>query len=171
MENSRKEVILIAAMEVNRAIGKDNKLLHNIKEDLARFKEITTGKPIVMGRKTFESLPNGALPDRVNYVLTSDENYKADGCVVVNSIDNIIQLTEGNEEVFVIGGESIYKQFMPIATKIYLTIINHETKDADTYFPEIDKKDWQMISQSEPKKVSKKGVSYKFVEFVTNRYK
>lgn len=129
------KISMIAAVAKNLAIGKDNKLLWHIPEDLKRFKELTKGHAVVMGNKTFESLGR-PLPQRTNIVIAKDENYKADGCVVVHSLDDAIEAAKKSEsdEIFIIGGGSIYAQFLPRADKLYITKVDKEF-DGDVFFP------------------------------------
>lgn len=129
---------IIVASDINGGIGKDNKLLFHIKDDLKRFKELTTGKTIIMGRKTYESLPNGALPNRHNIVITTSNRVNTlspiQSLIFKNNIEELIdEYKDSKEEVFVIGGGFIYKQFLPYCKKIYLTRIYDECK-ADTFF-------------------------------------
>ncbi|HXK81609.1 MAG TPA: dihydrofolate reductase [Bacteroidales bacterium] len=132
---------IIVAVAENYAIGANNDLLWYIPEDLKRFKKITTGNTIIMGKKTFESLPNGPLPNRRNIVISDIKNDCVEGCIVVDSIQNAIEACKPNEENFIIGGGSIYKQFLDIADKIYLTKV-HRNYDADVFFPKIDFNNW-----------------------------
>jgi dihydrofolate reductase len=135
---------IIVSVSENWVIGKDNKLLWNLKDDLKRFKEITLNKPIIMGQKTFESLPNGALPNRNNIVLTYDKNFYADDTITALTIsDALNKAKEFNEEVFIIGGGTIYKQFMEYTDKIYLTVV-HTYIEGDTYFPELNESEWKL---------------------------
>lgn len=138
-------VSLIAAVAENRAIGKDNQLLCRLSDDLKRFKKITSGHTIIMGKKTFESLPNGALPNRHNIVLTDRKGEKIPGCQMAYSIQEALQLCEREKENFVIGGGSVYQQFLPHADKLYITAI-HQHFEADTFFPEIAPENWKLIS-------------------------
>ena len=128
-------IVLVVATDAQGVIGKDNKLPWHCKEDLKHFKEITTGKHIVMGRKTFDSLPK-MLPNRHHIVLTRDENFSHDGVEVFNDIDDLLVTYEGKEDLYIIGGAEIYRQFMEKCDKIEMTIINgfHE---GDTFFPKI----------------------------------
>jgi dihydrofolate reductase len=129
---------LIVAVANDNVIGKDNKLLCHIPEDLKRFKQLTTGNAIVMGRKTFESLPN-VLPNRWHVVLTRDESYRVndDRVTIVNDIKDIIELKDTEHEYFIIGGGEIYKTFLPYCKKLYITKID-EDFEGDTYFPDVD---------------------------------
>ncbi len=127
---------IAAISEKDRGIGKDNDLLWKIPEDLKRFKEITLGHPIIMGRKNFESIGR-ALPKRMNIVITRDSAYHAENCVIVHSVEEAIAKAKllDNEEVFIIGGGEIYKQALPFTDRLYLTII-HAEKPADVFFPD-----------------------------------
>ena len=137
----------IAAMSRNRVIGKDNKLPWNMPNDLAYFFKITRGHHIIMGRKIFEA--NGkALPKRVNLVVTRNPNYNAPGCIVVESIQQALKYSESNgeAEVFIVGGGQIYEASLSITDKIYLTIIDAKI-DGEVFFPELDPKSWKVISK------------------------
>ncbi len=133
-------VSMIAARGRNNEIGKNNELLWHISADLKFFKATTMGKSIIMGRKTFQSLPK-ALPGRKNIVISRNTDFEAPGAVVVSDISSAIKESE-TDEVFIIGGESIYKVFLPEAQKIYLTEVNFEDRDADAYFPEMNPDEW-----------------------------
>lgn len=129
-------ISMIVAMSQNRVIGKSGKMPWNIPEDLQYFKALTTGHTIIMGRKTFESIGR-PLPNRVNVVLTQDENYKAKGCHIVHSIEEIMEkYYNEEEELFIIGGSTLYSAFMPYATRIYITLIE-AVVEGDTYFPSL----------------------------------
>ena len=142
-------ISLIAAVDKNNAIGKDNKLLFHIKEDLLFFKETTINHTIIMGRKTFESLP-GVLPLRKHIILTRDKNYKVNDphVKIKSSLKSILEdLKDKDEEVFIIGGGEIFEQVMEsgIVDKIYLTKINKSAEDADTFFPQIPNDKFKVI--------------------------
>lgn len=137
----------VVAMSDNRAIGKDNQLLWHLPRDLQHFKKITLGKPILMGRKTFQSIGR-PLPGRQNIILTQDKEFIAEGCVIVNSIQGALDSIKNQEEVCVIGGADIYRQMLPILNRIYLTIVHHEFA-ADAYFPELDSDEWKEIERVE----------------------
>ncbi len=145
---------LIAAVDSNWAIGKGNKLLANIPEDMKFFREMTTDKVVVMGRKTLESFPNGKpLPNRVNIVLTKNISYEVKGAIVVNDLDELkAELTKyDTDDVFCIGGGSIYEMLEPMCDTAYITKIDF-AYDADTYFPNLDKSErWEMVEESEEK--------------------
>lgn len=136
---------IIVCMSRNRAIGYKNRLLYHIKEDMTRFRELTTGHTIIMGRNTYESLPNGALPHRRNIVISSTLSSLPD-CEVYPSIEAALSVLH-DKEVFIIGGDSIYRQMLPLATRLYLTIVDASAPQADTFFPEIAPKDWQEVEK------------------------
>lgn len=137
--NNNSVISIIAAIGENRELGKDNKLLWHIPEDFARFKKITFGHLVIMGRKTYESIGK-PLSGRTNIIITRDENYQAENCLVVHSLNEAIEhaKTKDNAEVFVIGGGQIYKEAIGIADKLYLTIVRGKF-EADTYFPDYSK--------------------------------
>ncbi|KKW16678.1 MAG: Dihydrofolate reductase [Parcubacteria group bacterium GW2011_GWA1_50_14] len=126
----------IAAIGKNNVIGQNNDLVWKIPDDLARFREITKGHPVIMGRRTFESIGR-PLPDRTNIVISREKDYAPEGVSVVYSVDEAIEKAKslGNDEIFVIGGGEIYRQFMPYTDKLYLTIIDAEA-DGDVFFPD-----------------------------------
>jgi len=138
----RKNISIIVAIGENRAIGKDNKLLWHISEDLKRFKKLTTGHTLIMGRNTFLSLPNGALPKRRHIVISDQSGEQFESCEMAASLEEALTLAGNREECFVIGGGMVYKQFLPIAGRLYLTRV-HASFDADTFFPEIDFEEWE----------------------------
>jgi dihydrofolate reductase len=152
-------ITLIAACSSNLVIGKDNKLIWKVPGDLKRFKDITTGHKIVMGRKTFESIGK-ALPNRTNIILSKQKNLKIDGCLIYNNVYEILSLFE-KENIFVIGGGEIYKQFLPFAQKIELTYI-HKYFEGDAFFPKINEIDWQISNKIE---MSCEDFKYDFITF------
>lgn len=157
----------IVAKSRNNSIGYDNKLLWHISEDLKRFKEITTNKTIIMGRKTFESLPK-ILPNRKHIVLTRDENFKVDSdmVTVVNDFIYILdKFSNSEEEVFIIGGGEIYSLFLPYIKKLYLTRI-YQDFVADTRFPMIDLEDWNIEYQSEIFTNQEDNLRYDFINLI-----
>jgi dihydrofolate reductase len=137
-----QNISIIVAIAQNFAIGKNNELLFHLPNDLKRFKQITTGHPVIMGRNTLLSLPKGALPNRRNIVITDNPEEKFERCEMVFSIEEAIQAVKNEEEAFVIGGGMIYRQFYPFAGKLYLTLV-HRDFDADVYFPEINYSEWK----------------------------
>lgn len=154
---------LIVAADKNWAIGKDNDLLCHLPGDLKYFKERTTGKTVVMGRKTLESLPGGKpLPKRTNIVLTRDENFEKEGCIILHSIEELLE-KYGQEDVMVMGGAEIYTKLLPYCDTCYITEIDKEF-EADKYIPNVSidpafQKVWESEEQVE------NGISYRFVEY------
>lgn len=155
--------IIVAIAEGNNAIGFNNKLLWSLPEDMKHFKNITTNHTVVMGRNTFLSLPKGALPNRRNVVISDVKDEAFTGCTMVASINDAVKATENDGEVFVMGGASIYRQFFPIAAKLYLTLVN-DSPLADTYFPEIDFEQWRCIETAKVEPDEKHKVGFRFVE-------
>ena len=141
-------ISIIVAVAENNAIGKDNDLLWHISDDLKRFKRITTGHKIIMGKNTFLSLPIRPLPNRTSIVITDDANDNYEGCIMAFSIKDALTKCGEDEECFIIGGGSIYRQFLPLADKLYLTKVGR-SYEADTFFPEIKSDEWELIEQEE----------------------
>ena len=137
---------IIAAVSNNFAIGKDNKLLWDIPEDLKRFRALTIGNTVIMGRKTWESLPKHPLSNRKNVVITRDPLYNADGATVVNDIKSAFDVVEG--DAFVIGGAQIYDQAMPYVDGMYITQVHYSYPFADAFFPMIDFDQWNLVSMN-----------------------
>jgi len=156
-------ISIIAAIGKNRELGKDNKLIWHIPKDLKRFKKITSGAVVIMGRKTFESLGH-PLPDRVNIVITRDKNYQEKGVIVCYSIEEAIRksykLQVTSYKTFIIGGGEIYRQGLKYADKLYLTVVDKEFPDADTFFP--DYSEFKKITFEE--KHQDGNLQYKFIE-------
>ena len=144
----QKNISIIVAIAENFAIGKNNDLLFHLPNDLKHFKEITTGHTIIMGRNTLLSLPKWPLPNRRHIVITDKKDDVFDGCETVFSIDEAIEKVKNEDEAFVIGGGMIYKQFFPVAGKLYLTLV-HKPFDADIFFPEINYSEWNEISHED----------------------
>lgn len=138
-------ITLIAAAAENNALGKNNDLIWHLPDDFKRFKAITSGHYIIMGRKTFESFPK-PLPNRTHVIVTRQKNYNPENCIVVNSLEKAIEICPKDEDVFVIGGGEIYQQSIAIADKIELTRV-HSTFEADTFFPEIDNTIWELVQE------------------------
>ena len=139
---------IIVAIAENYAIGLNNDLLWHIPADLARFKRITSGHPVIMGKRTWESLPVRPLPKRRNIVISDIPGDRIDGAEVVSSIPAAIDLCDPEEENFVIGGASVYRQFLPLCDRLYITWV-HQAFKGDVFFPELNPEDWHQIS-SEP---------------------
>lgn len=156
--------ILIAATSQNNALGKDNKIIWHLPDDFKRFKELTSGHHIIMGRKTFESFPK-PLPNRTHVVITRQKNFNPEGCFVVNSIEEAFRICPENEDVFLIGGAEIYKLGLPFTDKMELTFIN-ETFEADAFFPEIDFSEWKLTNEEFHSKDEKHGHDFSFQTYV-----
>ena len=156
--------ILIAATSQNNALGKDNKIIWHLPDDFKRFKELTSGHHIIMGRKTFESFPK-PLPNRTHVVITRQKNYNPEGCFVVNSIEEAFEICPKTEDVFLIGGAEIYKLGLPFTDKIELTYIN-ETFEADAFFPEIDFSEWKLTNEEFHSKDEKHAHDFSFQTFI-----
>jgi dihydrofolate reductase len=135
---------LVVAASSNNVIGRDGGLPWHLPDDLRQFKRLTTGKAVIMGRSTYESIGR-PLPDRRNIVMTRNADYVADGCDVVSSVSEAIDAVEGAEEAMIIGGGQVYRDFLPLADRIYLTRVQAEV-EGDTYFPEIDEATWRLVS-------------------------
>lgn len=154
-------ISIIAAVADNMVIGDKNSLPWNLPADMKYFKKTTLGKPIIMGAKTFESIGK-ALPGRKNIVLSFDKDYKAEGCIIATSIEQALEEVEENEEVMIAGGASVYKQFLPLANRLYLTFIHHDFK-GDAYFPKFDINQWKEIKRIDNEADEKNIYSYSFV--------
>ncbi|MBW6489598.1 MAG: dihydrofolate reductase [Lentimicrobium sp.] len=159
-----KTISIIVAIADNLAIGKDNQLLWHIPEDLKRFKALTTGHTIVMGKRTFESLPIRPLPNRRSVVITDVPGEEIPGCVMAYSIEDAIARMDECSENFIIGGGMIYRQFMPLAHKLYLTLV-HKVFDADTFYPEIDYNEWQEVDRIDVESKDTLGFDYSYITF------
>lgn len=158
-------VTLIAAAADNNALGKDNQMIWRLPDDFKRFKQLTTGHYIIMGRKTLESM-NGPLPNRTNVVITRQQDYTHEGCIIVNSLDDALAACPQNEEVFVIGGGEIYKQSIAKADKIELTRVMGISPEADAYFPEINPADWHLTESVFHGKDEKHSLEFVFETWV-----
>ena len=156
-------ITIIAAVAKNGAIGFENKLIYWLPNDLKRFKQLTTGHTVVMGRKTFESLPKGALPNRRNIVLSRRKG-NFEGCDAFTSLSKALENCK-DEEIFIIGGESIYKEAMKHADRLCLTEIDDIPAQADTFFPEIGD-EWQETQREEHEQDERHAHCYAFVEYI-----
>lgn len=165
-------VSIIAAVAKNRAIGHENKLIYWLPNDLKRFKTLTSGHTIIMGRRTYESLPKGALPNRRNIVLTrhvadvttaSDPRFPS--CDCYPSLQTALAHCQKDEEVYIIGGAAVYKQAMSLATHLFLTEIDDTPEQADAFFPQYDK-DWQEVHREEHTKDERHEYNYAFVDYI-----
>ncbi len=154
---------IIVAVANNNVIGKDNRLIWHIPADLKYFKSLTMGAPIIMGRKTYQSIGK-PLPGRKSIIITRDMNYSADGCVVVHSLESAIAAAKEYNEAFIIGGEQIYRQAIGYADKIYLTRV-YESFEGDSFFPEIDSTIWQLTEQKDNEIDEKNKFKYSFLTY------
>jgi dihydrofolate reductase len=161
-QRHNQNVTLIAAAGKNNEIGKDNKLIWHLSNDLKRFKKLTSGHAIIMGRKTFESFPK-ALPNRTNVVITRDRNYTAENAVVVHSLEEALETTKEDAQPFIIGGGEIYKQALSIAHRVELTRV-HYAFEADTYFPELNKS-WKEVARVDCYKDDTHYYDYSFITY------
>lgn len=156
---------IIVAVDEKNGIGKDGDLLCHLPNDLRHFKSITTGHSIIMGRKTYESLPKGALPNRINIVITSDNPDNYPGCIVVRSIDEALSEIDNKEKAFIIGGGKLYSSTLHMADTLYLTRIHNTFADADTFFPEIDFNKWELTDSEKHKADEKHKYDYSFLQY------
>jgi dihydrofolate reductase len=159
-------ISIIVAVSEDWGIGKDNELLWHISEDLKRFKRLTTGNTVVMGKKTWESLPRRPLPGRKNIVLTDKSKEIFENAVTCYSIEGALSKCTPDEEIFIIGGGSIYRQFMPLADRLYITHV-HKKAPADIYFPEIDLNIWEVTEEEEF--VSDEGIPYTYTVYLRRK--
>jgi dihydrofolate reductase len=164
MPKIKKNISVIVAIAENNAIGKDNQLLWHLSDDLKRFKRLTTGHTVIMGRNTYLSLPNGALPNRRNIVITDRPDEIFEGCEMARSIDEALELAGDTDECFVMGGGMVYQQMMPVAGRLYLTKV-HQSFDADTFFPEIDFSEWEALESESVGAGGKNEFPHTFVKY------
>ncbi|WP_130736757.1 dihydrofolate reductase [Flavobacterium sp. J27] len=158
---------IIAAASENNALGKDNDLVWHLPDDFKRFKLLTTGHTIIMGRKTFESFPK-PLPNRKHIIITRQKEYKApENCIVIDNLNKAIEICSQEEENFIIGGGEIYKQSIAIADKIELTRV-HTSIEADTFFPELELQDWKLIKEEYHPKDEKHIYDFTYLTYIRN---
>lgn len=155
------KVSIIVAMDKNRVIGKDNDLPWRLSADLKHFKAVTMGKPIIMGRKTYESIGR-PLPGRKNIVMTHSSGFVAEGCTVVSSLDEAMQKAGDVNEIMIMGGAGLYQQMLKHANRLYLTEVHTEI-EGDVYFPEFDKGDWLELERQDHSADEKNNFDYSFV--------
>lgn len=157
-------IIMIAAAAENNALGKNNELVWHLPNDFKRFKSLTTGHHIIMGRKTFESFPK-PLPNRTHIVITRQKDYKPEGCIVVNSLEKAIAICPKEEDSFIIGGGEIYNLAIPFSDKIELTRVHHNF-EADAFFPKINLDEWEMTQAEFQTKDEKHLFDYTYQTYV-----
>lgn len=161
-------VTIIAAIAKNNALGKDNDLIWHLPEDLKRFKKVTSGHHIIMGRNTFESIGK-PLPNRTTVIITRNKNYKVEGCIVVHNLEDAIQVAKNDSQIFIIGGAQIYKQAMEsdLVDQLDITLV-HETFEADVFFPEINSKIWKQTLREDHQADDKNKHDYSFISYRKN---
>lgn len=155
---------IIAAVAKNNALGKNNDLIWRLPADLKRFKKVTLGHHIIMGRKTFESLGK-PLPNRTTIIITRNKNYRVDNCIVVNSLEKAIEAARGDANPYILGGGEIYKEALDFADFLDLTLVHHSFEDADTFFPKIDLEKWKEIKREDFKADQNHDYDYSFVTY------
>ncbi len=155
-----KKISMIAAIAENNVIGKDNQMPWHLPDDMKWFKKNTSGCDVIMGKKTFYSLPFHPLPNRKNIII-SRSNDVIDGCIMASSIEDALGKMDPDNENFIIGGGIIYEQFMPLAQKLYITLV-HSSFEGDTFFPVIDKSIWKITSSKEHTKDEKHAFNFTF---------
>lgn len=165
LPNLLNMITIICALAANGAIGYRNRLLYRLSADLRRFKKLTTGHTVVMGRRTFESLPKGALPDRRNIVLTRTEGFSAPGIEVFPSLEATLSACLPEEHVFVIGGASVYREALPLADRLCLTHIAATPAEADVYFPSVDETEWRLVASESHEADEKNEQPYTFADY------
>lgn len=156
------KISLIWAMADNRVIGIENRLPWKLPADMKWFRQHTLGKPIVMGRKTFESFGGKPLPERKNIIITHDQDYSAEGITVVHSIDEALAAAGDVDEVMIIGGMSFYEQMLPRADRLYMTLIHHEF-EGDAWFPEFDLSPWIEVERQDHQPDENNQYAYSFI--------
>lgn len=147
MTEKHQAIALIVALDGQNGIGRKGDLLCHLPDDLKHFKQITTGHVVIMGRKTYASLPKGALPNRTNIVITSQAREDFPGCKVARSVEEALSLCSGQEKVFIIGGGQLYRTSLHLVSRLYITRIHHIFDDADTFFPEINETEWELTGE------------------------
>ncbi len=160
-------IIMIAAVAENNALGKNNDLLWHLPSDFKRFKELTSGHHIIMGRKTFESFPK-PLPNRTHIVVSRHKDYLLEGCIVVENLEKAIAICPKNEDSFIIGGGQIYSQSITLADELDITRVHHSF-EADVYFPEIDSDIWDLTSETFNPKDEKHLYDYTFQKYTRKK--
>lgn len=159
-------ISIIVAIDLNNAIGQKGDLLCHLPDDLRHFKNVTSGNTVIMGKRTYLSLPRRPLPNRQNIVISDIQGEQIEGAVMAYSIQDALRLADPCKENFIIGGGTVYRQFMPIADKLYITRIRHSFPLADTFFPHIDQHIWQEISKQGHQADLKNPFPYDFIEYI-----
>jgi dihydrofolate reductase len=164
-----RKISIIVAIAENNAIGRENKLLWHISSDLKRFKKITAGHTVIMGKNTFLSLPQRPLVNRRNVVISDNHDDDFPGCEMAYSIQEALGKCETRQENFVIGGASVYRQFMPYAQKLYITQV-HKSFDADTFFPDIPESEWEIVEEEDITDDPQNDFAYSFLTYQRKKY-
>lgn len=159
------EIVIIAAIARNGAIGVDGDMVYHLRDDLRRFKQLTMGAPLVMGRRTFESLPSGALPGRRNIVVTRNSAFTAPGVETASSLEEALSMaaSASPEKIFILGGAQIYSAAMPLASTLELTLVDDTPPRADTFFPDVEPSQWATAEASAPLTDARSGLCFTFV--------
>ncbi len=160
-----KQISIIVAIAENYAIGKDNDLLWHISKDLKRFKKLTKGHYIIMGKRTYYSLPVRPLSNRTSLIITDIAGEEIDNCLMAYSIEDAVEKMDSEKENFIIGGGSIYRQFMPLADKLYITRV-HKNFEADTFFPEISLDEWRLVEKIDVNDDPQNDFTYSFETYI-----
>ena len=163
--NKTPNLSIIVAIAQNGAIGKDNDLLWHLSGDLKRFKQLTMGHPVIMGRRTWDSLHKRPLPGRMNIVMTQNRDFEAEGATVVHSVNGLFRALKGcDDEVFVMGGAAIYNLLLPYTNRLYITRV-YRDYEADVYFPTIDMSEFTLVKLSEPMHDEESDLDYAYEEY------
>ena len=162
---SLENLSIIVAVAKNGAIGRDNQLLYHLPNDLKHFKELTTGHTIIMGRKTFESLPKGALPNRRKIVLSRQEGLHFENAECYRSLEDALMQCDYTEDIYIIGGAELYKQTIGLASRIHLTLIDDTPQDADAFFPTLNPEEWTETAHEEHSADEKHAQAYTFIDY------
>lgn len=157
---------IIVAVAKNNAIGQNNQLLYRLPNDLKRFKALTTGHTVIMGRKTFESLPKGALPNRRNIVLSRQEGLRYENAECYRSLDEALMQCDYTEDLYVIGGGELYRQTVGLAKRIHLTLVDDVPAEADAFFPELNPDEWTVTLREEHPADEKHAQSFTFIDYI-----
>lgn len=158
-------ITIICAVAQNGAIGYQNRLLYHLRADLRRFKSLTTGGTIIMGRRTFESLPKGALPNRRNIVLSRKSSFSAPNVEVLPSLQKALANCSTDEHIYIIGGASVYREALPLADRLCITHVKAVPAEADTYFPDVDWNDWQCTFREDHEADEQNDTPYTFADY------
>lgn len=166
MKNNKPIASIVVVVDEKNAIGKDNDLLCHLPNDLKHFKQITLNHCVIMGRRTLEAMPNGALPKRTNIVLTRNKDVQFENSVMLHSLEDVWEYCKNEEEIFFIGGGQIFDLVLKDVDKLYLTRIHYTFEDAETFFPEINFEEWELISQEKHKADERHAYDYTFQNYV-----